>query len=75
MAIRTTLFITTLSIFTAIGCGGNDKHADGPVENAGESADEAAEDTEDAVEEASEDTGEALESAGDDVEDATRDEE
>lgn len=48
---------------------------DGPMENAGETADEAAEDTEEAAEEAAEEIEESADEAADEVEEAAEDEE
>jgi uncharacterized protein YjbJ (UPF0337 family) len=58
---------------SASACGGDQKHAEGPAEQAGEAADEAAEDTKDAAEDTADEAGDAAEKAGDKVEDATDD--
>ena len=62
--------LAPLIVGLALGCGGGDKHAEGPAEETGEKVDEAAEDTKDAAEDAAEETGDAAEKAGDKAEDA-----
>lgn len=52
-------------------CGGDQKRAEGPAEEAGEAADEAAEDAKDAASEGADEASDAAEEAGDKVEDAT----
>jgi hyperosmotically inducible protein len=58
----------------AVACGGSNKPAEGPAENAGEKVDKAAEDTKDAAEDTSEKAGEKLEEAGDKAKEKTKDE-
>lgn len=52
-------------------CGGDQKRAEGPAEEAGEAVDEAADDAKDTAEEAGDDAKDAAEEAGDKIEDAT----
>ena len=56
------------SILLLAACGKKDKH-EGPMESAGEEADEAAADVSEKSDEAAEDTGDAVEEAGDAVQD------
>ncbi len=51
-------------------CKKEPENAEGPMEAAGEEADEAASDTKEATSEAAEDTGDAVEEAGDEAKDA-----
>lgn len=47
-------------------CGGDQKRAEGPAEEAGEAVDEAAEETRDTAEDTAEDAGDTVEDATDD---------
>ncbi len=63
-----------ISLPLLVACGGSEKPAEGPVENAGEAVDEAASDTKEAIEKAAEKTGDKMEEAGDKVKAETKDE-
>ena len=68
------LLVLGFSSALFFACGGSNKPADGPAENAGEKVDNAAKDAENGAEKASEKTGEAVEDAGDMVKEKTKDE-
>jgi hypothetical protein len=71
---KTILTLSMLALGSAVACGGNDKPAEGPAEQAGKDVDEAAKDTKEAAEDASEKAGQKAEEAGDAIEEGTKDE-
>jgi hypothetical protein len=71
---KTMLVISMLALGGFVACGGNDKPAEGPAEQAGKDVDEAAKATKEAAEDASEKAGEKAEEAGDKLEQETKDE-